>query len=63
MALMDKTGEDGCIPQEQQIPACLQARQWFEKAVDQGHAEAQFVLGMLYNGERVTPDRERACAL
>lgn len=39
----------------------VQARQWYEKAVVQGQAKAQFNLGTLYfNGEGVPKDYQQA---
>ena len=47
------------LPQELMTPD--EAAKWFRKAAEQGHAESQFDLGLLYtNGEGVDKDHKEA---
>ena len=40
-----------------------EAAAWFRRAADQGHAKAQFILGLMYyRGEGVAKDEQEAAA-
>ena len=43
---------------------CLECIQWYKKAAEQRHADAQALLGLMYFlGEGVIRDRPKGCAL
>lgn len=71
MQLYRKAAEQGYAPAQVKLAAILdrsefneEAQLWYQKAVEQNNAEAQFGLGMMHvKGEAPEPDMEKALSL